>query len=64
IAYQIPDEYESEMTLSELSVKYKTEYNKQTSDIKYTVSWVNSYKIIVSSSSITSATNAGTKFLM
>ncbi|CAG8773502.1 26548_t:CDS:2 [Dentiscutata erythropus] len=64
VAYQIPDEYEIKTTLLGLYVRCKTEYNKQTGKIKYIVSWVNSYENIVSSSSMSSASNAGNKFLM
>ncbi|CAG8763657.1 10979_t:CDS:2, partial [Dentiscutata erythropus] len=62
IAYQIPDKYEIETNLSGLSVKCKTEY-QPTGNISYTISWVNPYGDIISSSSMTSASNAGIKFL-
>lgn len=63
IAYQIPDKYEIETNLLGLSVRCKTEY-QQTGNVSYTISWTNPYGNIVSSSSMTSANNAGTKFLM
>ncbi|CAG8797909.1 6869_t:CDS:2, partial [Racocetra persica] len=62
IAYQIPDKYEIETNLSGLSVKYKTEY-QPTGNISYTISWVNPYGNIISSSSMISASNARIKFL-
>ncbi|CAG8799855.1 8206_t:CDS:2, partial [Racocetra persica] len=62
IAYQIPDEYEIETDLLGLSVRCKTKY-QQTGDVSYTISWINSYGSVVSSSSMISANNAGTKFL-
>ncbi|CAG8518447.1 7587_t:CDS:10 [Scutellospora calospora] len=54
IAYQIPDEYEIETNLLQLSIRCKTKYQQ-------TDPYSNS---IVSSSSMISANNAGTKFLM
>ncbi|CAG8760426.1 16059_t:CDS:2, partial [Racocetra persica] len=51
----IPDKYEIKTNLSGLSVKCKTEY-QPTGNISYTISWVNPYGDIISSSSMISAT--------
>ncbi|CAG8475882.1 23970_t:CDS:2 [Cetraspora pellucida] len=63
ITYQIPDKYEVETSLVRLSIRCKTQY-QQDGNINYMISWINSCGNTLSSSSTTSVSNVGVKFLM
>ncbi|CAG8733470.1 20199_t:CDS:2 [Cetraspora pellucida] len=63
ITYQIPDKYEVETSLARLSIRCKTQY-QQDGNINYMISWINSCGNTLSSSSTTSVSNVGVKFLM